>query len=78
MRSTEDYGPIKIPRGPADYPVDYDFSISDTVFSHGCDISVMKRKISELQKTIKHMQTAMLVMATYMLLWMFGWGFGWW
>lgn len=78
MSRNEESNPIRIPRGPAEIPVDHDLDIEDTIFSHGCDIRLMKRRIHELRKNIRHMQTAMLYMAMYMLLWMVGWGFGWW
>lgn len=85
MSRTEDANPIRIPRGPAEQPENLSFGVEDTVFNHGCDISVMKRKISELREDVKHMQTAMLIMAMYMLImamymlmWIVGWGFGWW
>lgn len=78
MSRNEESNPIRIPRGPAGMPADHNFDIDDTVFSHGCDISLMNRRIHELRRDVKHMQTAMLVMAMYMLLWIVGWGFGWW
>lgn len=78
MSRNEESNPIRIPRGPAGMPADHDFDIEDATFRHGCDISLMKRRIHELRKNIRHMQTAMLIMAMYMLLWMVGWGFEWW